>query len=262
MIILASMEKEAPSSKENDILVKGIKVDIATMKRHLKSLRKIAGWTAEELGEKIGLTTQTINGLENNPKTNLSQAQYIAFRAIFEAEAAYSKNENLKNILLILFDPYVYDSFQVDIDDAINVIKFSDTLANSGKLGKMALEYIMKNAFKQPLAIAKETAASKEGVEGLIARLEALATKERLEALATEEARLEAAATENAASIGGTVAMSAIAPILPFAAAITFITTQILPLGKKDKTAKNATRVNRGKKKEAAKDSTPVNEEK
>ena len=90
------------------------------MKKHLKSLRKIAGWTEDELGAIIGLSKQTINGFENNPKTPLSYVQYIALLAVFEQKAKDDKNESLEAILNLLFhEKDLYNKNKEEIDDTI-----------------------------------------------------------------------------------------------------------------------------------------------
>lgn len=53
------------------------------LQQNLSSIRKIAGWTAEELGSKIGVTKQTISNLENN-KTTMTLSQYIAIRTVID----------------------------------------------------------------------------------------------------------------------------------------------------------------------------------
>lgn len=112
------MKKKKPLPEDDEIIQ-----NISVMKLHLKSLRKIAGWTAEDLGKKIGLSTQTINGLENNPDTNISQAQYIALRVIFATEAEVSNNETLKSIMQLIFDsPDVYYANKEEIDSKISTI--------------------------------------------------------------------------------------------------------------------------------------------
>lgn len=90
------------------------------MKKHLKSLRKIAGWTEDELGAIIGLSKQTINGFENNPNTPLSYVQYIALLAVFEQKAKNDKNESLQAILNLLFhEKDLYNKNKEEIDDTI-----------------------------------------------------------------------------------------------------------------------------------------------
>ena len=44
---------------------------IACLQKNLSAVRKIAGWTSEQLGEKIGVTKQTISNLENE-KTKMT----------------------------------------------------------------------------------------------------------------------------------------------------------------------------------------------
>ena len=81
----------------------GDELMIEVMQRYLPSLRKIAGWTAEELGKRLGVTKQTISNLENK-KVNMTKMQYIALRVIFENEIRnVSNNVTLKRAMCILF---------------------------------------------------------------------------------------------------------------------------------------------------------------
>ena len=59
-----------------------INIQIQIMQDNLCDLRKVAGWTAETLAGKLGITKQTISNLENQ-KVKLSRIQYIAIRAIY-----------------------------------------------------------------------------------------------------------------------------------------------------------------------------------
>ena len=83
---------------------------IQILQDNLCDLRKIAGWTAETLAGKLGITKQTISNLENQ-KVKLSRIQYIAIRAIFECETASNPhNTTLRKVMGILFQsiPPVY----------------------------------------------------------------------------------------------------------------------------------------------------------
>ena len=65
---------------------------------NLLLVRRCAGWTSEELGEKVGLGRQTINSLEK--RTNgyeMTKTQYIAIRTILQDEI----NENQKDTILL-----------------------------------------------------------------------------------------------------------------------------------------------------------------
>ena len=81
----------------------GDELMIEVMQRYLPSLRKIAGWTAEDLGKRLGVTKQTISNLENK-KVNITKIQYIALRVIFENEIRnVATNATLKRAICILF---------------------------------------------------------------------------------------------------------------------------------------------------------------
>lgn len=82
---------------------------IKTMQKYLIVLRKIAGWTTEGLGSRIGVTKQTISNLENN-KVSMTKTQYLALRTIFEYEViAANDNAVLRRAISILFyDKVVY----------------------------------------------------------------------------------------------------------------------------------------------------------
>ena len=79
-------------------------IQISRLQQNLTAIRKIAGWTAEELGKKIGVTKQTISNLENK-KTPMNLTQYIAIRAILDYEIANNKeNTVLPQVVTILLD--------------------------------------------------------------------------------------------------------------------------------------------------------------
>jgi transcriptional regulator with XRE-family HTH domain len=107
-----------------------VKLDERSMKirklqQNLSSIRKIAGWTAEILGEKIGVTKQTISNLENY-KSMMNFSQYIAIRSVLDAEIESNKeNELLPKILVILLD----SDDEIDEDDYSKVQDIVGTVA-------------------------------------------------------------------------------------------------------------------------------------
>lgn len=66
--------------------------DIERLQDNLALIRKAGGWSAEEFGDMIGVTKQTISNLENK-KTPLSKTQYIAIRAVLDYEIAERKDD-------------------------------------------------------------------------------------------------------------------------------------------------------------------------
>ncbi len=98
---------------------------IKRLQQNLSSIRKIAGWTAEILGEKIGVTKQTISNLENN-KSAMNFSQYIAIRSVLDAEIANNKeNELLPKVIAILLD----SEDEIDEDDYSKVQDVVKTVA-------------------------------------------------------------------------------------------------------------------------------------
>ena len=96
-------------------------IQIQIMQDNLCDLRKIAGWTAETLAGKLGITKQTISNLENQ-KVKLSRIQYIAIRAIFECETASNPhNTTLRKVMGVLFQamPPVYATRKDDVRTAL-----------------------------------------------------------------------------------------------------------------------------------------------
>ncbi len=86
--------------------------EIEKMQKHLLLIRRTVGWTAEEFGERIGVTRQTINNLEAG-RNKLTKTQYIAMRSVLDAEMVQypDETEMLKLVLDMLVDhPEKYTS--------------------------------------------------------------------------------------------------------------------------------------------------------
>jgi len=80
------------------------KKEIRKLQNNLTLIRKLAGWSTAELGDKIGVTKQTIGNLENN-KTDMTKTQYIAIRAVLDYEISINPdNEALAQVITVLLD--------------------------------------------------------------------------------------------------------------------------------------------------------------
>lgn len=100
-------------------------IQIKKLQQNLSSIRKIAGWTAEVLGEKIGVTKQTISNLENQ-KTPMNFTQYIAIRSVLDYEIEHNKeNEVLPKVVMLLLD----SDDELDEDDYSKVREVVGTVA-------------------------------------------------------------------------------------------------------------------------------------
>ena len=107
-------------------------MQVRLLQENLHSIRKIAGWTAEQLGEKIGVTKQTISNLEKS-KTPMSLTQYLAIRSILDYEIeSNSDNTVLPKVIEILVDK----GTELDDDNYSEIRETVDTVAASASVGK------------------------------------------------------------------------------------------------------------------------------
>ena len=78
--------------------------EIIRMQENLLLIRRAVGWTAEEFGEKIGVTRQTINNIESG-RNKLTKTQYIAMRSVLDAEMVQKPEDT--EMLKVLLDMFV-----------------------------------------------------------------------------------------------------------------------------------------------------------
>ena len=108
---------------------------ISLLQDNLSSVRKIAGWTTEELGDKIGVTKQTISNLENK-KTKMTRTQYIAIGTVLKYEVSSNKNaEVLAYVIGILLDSgkRFSDTERADIKKNFEMLAVASTTGMKGR---------------------------------------------------------------------------------------------------------------------------------
>ena len=90
--------------------------EIKRLDEILLLVRGAVGWTAQEFGDRIGVTRQTINNLETHRRnTHLTKIQYIAIRSVLdeEIETHPKDTEMLRTILDAFVDrPHKYTDEQ------------------------------------------------------------------------------------------------------------------------------------------------------
>ena len=69
--------------------------EIKNLQNNLQLIRQAGGWSAEEFGEMIGVTKQTIRNLEKKT-TEMSKTQYIAIRAVLDYEIADRPDDKVR----------------------------------------------------------------------------------------------------------------------------------------------------------------------
>lgn len=76
-----------------------------TLQQSLPDIRKIAGWTAQDLAELLGVARQTIGNWESvPPRSKITYPQYLAIRALLNQEIKSSGNKRLGEIVINRLD--------------------------------------------------------------------------------------------------------------------------------------------------------------
>lgn len=86
--------------------------EVERFQEYMLLIRRAVGWSAEEFGERIGVSRQTINNLEGK-RNKLTKAQYIAIRSSLDVEIRQHPEDT--DVLRLILDVFVdhpenYDS--------------------------------------------------------------------------------------------------------------------------------------------------------
>ena len=133
------------------------KKEIARFQRNLETLRKIAGWSTDDLAEKIGVTKQTVRNLElavkasGDGKPVMSKLQYIGLRSAFQVEA--ESNDLLSKAMPILLNPNESDEEAAETAEKVQTI----TAAKAGGASTAAVTKLLLALF--PIGIVGIAAA-------------------------------------------------------------------------------------------------------
>ena len=80
--------------------------EIKRLDEILLLVRGAVGWTAQEFGDRIGVTRQTINNLETHRRNcHLTKIQYIAIRSVLDEEM--DKHPKDTEMLRVILDAFV-----------------------------------------------------------------------------------------------------------------------------------------------------------
>lgn len=101
--------------------------DEEKLQKYLPLIRNAAGWTAEELGNKIGVTKQTISNLENQ-KTRMSKTQYLALQMVISQKIATTVDDlTLANIMKLVMNTDEEETINYDaVPHAIAAVEHLD----------------------------------------------------------------------------------------------------------------------------------------
>lgn len=76
--------------------------DSVNLQLNLRVIRTCAGWTSEDLAQKLDVSRPTISALEqNSKKSTMSRLQYLAIRKILDDEIATHKDDTCMLALVL-----------------------------------------------------------------------------------------------------------------------------------------------------------------
>lgn len=117
---------------------------IQRMQDNLLLLRRIVGWSAEEMGQKIGVTRQTINSIESG-RYKLTKTQYLAIRYVLNEEIIKNIEETkmLADVITIFIDdPDNYtENEKTELKNKANIIAPS-VLAKTATRKELSNEWV------------------------------------------------------------------------------------------------------------------------
>ena len=139
--------------------------EIKKLQQNLSAIRKIAGWSSEELGELIGVTKQTVSNIETG-KSKMSKTQYIAIRSVIDYEISENPdNKLLPQVIEILLNS---DDTPENKQKALATKEFIDRTTKAAiTSGALVGVTGLISAFSAPIATALIAPAAINGSEWL-----------------------------------------------------------------------------------------------
>jgi len=123
--------------------------EIQRMQDNLLLIRRTVGWTAEEFGDQIGVTRQTINNIESG-RNKLTKTQYIAMRSVIEAEMVKHPDET--QMLRALLDMLIDHPENYSKEDYESLLEKANMMSPSILAGTSTRENVSKEWMKAAVA--------------------------------------------------------------------------------------------------------------
>lgn len=136
--------------------------DEEKLQKYLPLIRSTAGWTAEELGNKIGVTKQTISNLENQ-KTRMSKIQYLAIQMVISQKIATTQDDlTLAKVMRLVMD--------TDEEQIINYDAIPQVIATVEHLDKEIFTPASTSEIQNPV-VGTAVGSTVGGIAGAMAML-------------------------------------------------------------------------------------------
>ena len=136
---------------------------ISRLQESLPIIRKVAGWSAEDLGSKIGVSKQTISNIERQ-NTKLTLTQYIAIRSVIDYEIKSNNNDELAEMVLLLLERDDSELSEEDIRKNQECMKLISQAAAGGQMQNKELSFALKSLIVGASVAATAVASYVAGV--------------------------------------------------------------------------------------------------
>lgn len=124
--------------------------EIKRLQDNLLLIRRAVGWTAEEFGNRIGVTRQTINNIESG-RNKLNKTQYIAMRSVLDAEMVRCPEET--EMLRLLLDVFIDCPENYEDEDRKKLLDKANLVTPSILAGTASRETVSKEWMKTAGAV-------------------------------------------------------------------------------------------------------------
>lgn len=136
--------------------------DEEKLQKYLPLIRNAAGWTAEDLGNKIGVTKQTISNLENQ-KTRISKTQYLAIQMVISQKIATTPDDlTLANVMKLVMG--------TDEEQTINYAAVSQAMAEVERIDNETSIPVRKSGSNTPV-LGAAVSSTVGGIAGAMSML-------------------------------------------------------------------------------------------
>lgn len=158
---------ETENIDKNFVNIYNIKVEVNTvneierLQKHLLLVRRTVGWTAEEFGDRIGVTRQTINNLEAG-RNKLTKTQYIAMRSVLDVEISQYLEE--MEMLRLILDVFIDNPDKYSDSQKEELLNKANMLTPSILAGTASRQDVSKELISSAMEILGATVIASMGM--------------------------------------------------------------------------------------------------
>ena len=130
--------------------------EVERLQEYMLLIRRAVGWSAEEFGERIGVSRQTVNNLEGK-RNKLTKAQYIAIRSSLDVEIRQHPEDT--DMLRLILDVFVDHPENYDEGEREGLLMKANMIMPSILAGTTSRKEVSKELTSSAIAMGLITGA-------------------------------------------------------------------------------------------------------